>query len=71
MTSQLDQGDLASFDRRVVEMKKTEGNSSSHTTSGDAEKTSESSSTTAMQQFQADWSHFETVFARGLSRRVS
>jgi len=62
MTSQLDQ---ASFDRRVTEAKKTDGNPGSHAASDDAGKPSASSSA-ARQQFQADWSCFEKVFAKGL-----
>ena len=64
MTSRVDQGDVASFDRRVAEMKKTDGNPGSHSASDDADKPPASPSA-ALQQFQADWSRFETVFARG------
>jgi len=64
MTSHVDQGEVASFDRSVAEMKKSDGNSSIRDASSDAD----ASSCTAMQQLQADWGRFETVFARGLYR---
>jgi len=67
MASHLDQSDLASFDRRVADMKKSDGNPSKHAVTSDAENlpASSSSSSTAI-QFSADWSRFETDFARGL-----
>jgi len=65
MTSQLSQTDVASFDRDVVEMKKTDGNPHSHAAPSDmGEKPA--SSPAAVEQFDADWSRFEDVFARGL-----
>jgi len=64
MTSRLDQVDADSVDRNVAEMKKPDGNPSKHITSDDAEAFPASSS--AALQFQADWSRFETVFARGM-----
>jgi len=64
MTSQLDQGDAASFDRRLAEMKKTDVNTSSDAGTVPASHFQASSSTA--RHFQADWSCFETVFATGL-----
>jgi len=60
MTSHVDQGDVASFERCVAEIKKTDGQTSSYAASDDPEKPS-ASSLAVMQQFHADWSHFETV----------
>jgi len=67
MTSQLDQSDVASFDRRVAEMKKNGGNpnSHSHTAPSDMGK-QPGSSMAAVKQFETDWSRFEAVFARGM-----
>ena len=70
MTSHVDQGDMAAFGRRVAELKKTDGHTSSYAAADDSEKPS-ASSLAAVQQFHADWSRFETVFARGLFYRAS
>ena len=51
-------------------MKKSDAQTSSYTASDEPEKPSASSLPT-MQQFHADWSQFETVFARGLLPRIS
>ena len=65
MTKQLSDTDVASFDRRVAEMKKTEENPKSHTGPGDMREKPASSPPT-VHQFEADWSRFEAVFARGI-----
>lgn len=66
MTSHVDQSDVASIERCVADIKMSDGQTSSYTACDDPEKPSASSLAT-MQQFHADWSQFETVFARGLS----
>ena len=64
MTSQLNQSDVTSFDLHVAEMKKTDGNPSGHSASSDVDKNPASLPAT-VQQFEADWSRFQDVFARG------
>ena len=65
MASQLNQSDVASFDRRIAEIRKTGGNPSSYCRDVGKQP---ASSPAAVRQFEADLSHFEAVFARGMTR---